>query len=227
MTASTTPTRDEHGRLASAKLGTIDCVAQSLSVGPITSAALLGGIVAAYGGSSGPIYLIVATLGVFCLGGVLVMFARKYIGAGAIYDYVAQTFGATTGIATAGFYYLAYIILGGPAMLIGGGVLGSQMLERPLRHRGEVVALLARAAARLRRTQRARRGDLGEARAGDLRAVGDAVRHHRAGRHRQGRPRGELARAVQPELGHVRRLHALVHVRRAAVRRCGVVRLAG
>jgi amino acid transporter len=129
MTASTTPTRDEHGRLASAKLGTIDCVAQSLSVGPITSAALLGGIVAAYGGSSGPIFLIVATLGVFCLGGVLVMFARKYIGAGAIYDYVAQTFGATTGIATAGFYYLAYIILGGPAMLIGGGVLGSQMLS--------------------------------------------------------------------------------------------------
>lgn len=129
MTAPTTPARDEHGRLASAKLGTIDCVAQSLAVGPITSAALLGGIVAAYGGSSGPIYLVVATLGVFALGGVLVMFARKYIGAGAVYEYVSQTFGATTGIATAGFYYLAYMILGGPAMLIGGGVLGSQMLS--------------------------------------------------------------------------------------------------
>ncbi|MCX6414120.1 MAG: hypothetical protein NTU77_05905, partial [Actinobacteria bacterium] len=87
----TTAQADENVHLAKAQLGTVDCVAQSLSVGPITSAALLGGILAALGGSSGPLYMVIATIGVLAFGAILVMYARKYAGAGAIYEYVTKS----------------------------------------------------------------------------------------------------------------------------------------
>lgn len=108
-------------------LGTTDLLAQSLAVGPITSAALLGGVVAAKGGSAGPLYLLVVVIGILGLGAILVMFARRYTHAGVMYEYVGRTLGPTAGISTAGFYYLAYLILGGPTMLIGAGVLGSDL----------------------------------------------------------------------------------------------------
>jgi amino acid transporter len=117
------------GGLAAGRLGTADLVAQSLAVGPITSAALLGGIVAAKGGSAGPLYLLVVTVGILGLGAILVTFARRYTHAGAMYEYVGRTLGPAPAIATAGFYYLAYIILGGPTMLIGAGVLGADLFK--------------------------------------------------------------------------------------------------
>lgn len=116
-------------RLAENKLGTTDLVAQSLAVGPITSAALLGGIVAAKGGSAGPLYLVIVVVGILALGAIIVMFARRYTHAGVMYEYVGRSLGPTAGIATAGFYYLAYIILGGPTMLIGAGVLGHDLFN--------------------------------------------------------------------------------------------------
>lgn len=124
-----TPATATTGSLAEAKLGTADLVAQSLAVGPITSAALLGGIVAARGGSAGPLYMLIAAVGILGLGAVIVMFARKYTHAGVMYEYVGRSIGPSSGIATAGFYYLAYIILGGPTMLLGIGVLGHDMFQ--------------------------------------------------------------------------------------------------
>jgi amino acid transporter len=115
--------------LSQGELGTTDLLAQSLAVGPITSAALLGGVVAARGGSAGPLYLLIVAIGVLGLGAILVMFARRYTHAGVMYEYVGRTLGPTAGISTAGFYYLAYIILGGPTMLIGAGVLGEDLFE--------------------------------------------------------------------------------------------------
>lgn len=115
--------------LTSGELGTTDLLAQSLAVGPITSAALLGGVVAAKGGSAGPLYLLIVVVGILGLGAILVMFARRYTHAGVMYEYVGRSLGPTAGISTAGFYYLAYIILGGPTMLIGAGVLGQDLCE--------------------------------------------------------------------------------------------------
>lgn len=122
--AVTSPRR---GELTQGELGTTDLLAQSLAVGPITSAALLGGVVAVKGGSAGPLYLLIVVVGILGLGAILVMFARRYTHAGVMYEYVGRTLGPTAGISTAGFYYLAYIILGGPTMLIGAGVLGSDL----------------------------------------------------------------------------------------------------
>ena len=117
------------GQLTKGELGTTHLVAQSLAVGPITSAALLGGVVAARGGSAGPLYLLIVVVGILGLGAILVMFARRYTHAGVMYEYVGRSLGPTAGISTAGFYYLAYIILGGPTMLIGAGVLGSDLFK--------------------------------------------------------------------------------------------------
>ena len=120
--------------LARGKLGTTDLVAQSLAVGSITSAALLGGIVAAKGGSAGPLYLLVVLAGVLGLGAIVVMFARRYTHAGVVYEYVGRAIGPGAGIATAGFYYAAYMILGGPTMLIGAGVLGRDLISAHLHY---------------------------------------------------------------------------------------------
>jgi amino acid transporter len=117
------------GELTKGELGTTHLLAQSLAVGPITSAALLGGVVAARGGSAGPLYLLIVAVGILGLGAILVMFARRYTHAGVMYEYVGRSLGPTAGISTAGFYYLAYIILGGPTMLLGAGVLGSDLCK--------------------------------------------------------------------------------------------------
>jgi amino acid transporter len=108
-------------------LGTIDLVAQSLAAGPIMSAALLGGIVAAKGGSASVLYLLIVLIGVLGLGGILAMFARRFTHAGVMYEYVGRSLGPTAGISTAGFYYLAYFVLGGPTILIGIGVMGQRL----------------------------------------------------------------------------------------------------
>ncbi len=122
-------TSETAGRLTRGGLGTTHLLAQSLAVGPITSAALLGGVVAAKGGSAGPLYLLIVVVGILGLGAILVMFARRYTHAGVMYEYVGRSLGPTAGISTAGFYYLAYIILGGPTMLIGAGVLGTDLCQ--------------------------------------------------------------------------------------------------
>ena len=126
---SETSSEPAAGQLTRGELGTTDLLAQSLAVGPITSAALLGGVVAAKGGSAGPLYLLIVVIGILGLGAILVMFARRYTHAGVMYEYVGRSLGPTAGISTAGFYYLAYVILGGPTMLIGAGVLGKDLFQ--------------------------------------------------------------------------------------------------
>ena len=85
----------------SGELGTLNLVAQSLAAGPITSAALLGGVVAAKGGSASVLYLLLVLIGVLGLGAVLAIFARRFTHAGVMYEYVGRVLGPTAGISTA------------------------------------------------------------------------------------------------------------------------------
>jgi amino acid transporter len=129
MQGDTEPTAgfDAPSRLSNGELGTINLIAQSLAAGPITSAALLGGVVAAKGGSASALYLLVVLVGVLGLGAILAMFARRFTHAGVMYEYVGRTLGPTAGIATAGIYYLAYFVLGGPAIVSGAAVMGQEL----------------------------------------------------------------------------------------------------
>lgn len=80
---------NEPGRLASGQLTTIDCIAQSLAgVGPIFSAAALGSVVAVLSGGVGPFVILMVSVGFLGLGWTISEFAKRYSGAGTLYEYV-------------------------------------------------------------------------------------------------------------------------------------------
>ena len=106
---------NEPGRLASGQLTTIDCVAQSLAgVGPIFSAAALGSVVAVLSGGVGSFVIVLVTVGFLGLGWTISEFAKRYSGAGTLYEYVAHSLGKRPAVLTSGLHILA----------IGGGVTG-------------------------------------------------------------------------------------------------------
>ena len=98
---------NEPGRLASGQLTTIDCVAQSLAVGPIFSAAAVGSLVAGLSGGVGPFIIVVVTVGLLGLGWTISEFAKRYSGAGTLYEYVAHSLGKRPAVLTSGLYILA------------------------------------------------------------------------------------------------------------------------
>ena len=93
------------------KLRTIDCVAQSLAVGPIFSAAVLGAILAGLSGGVGPFVIVLTTIGILGLGIVVAAFATRFSGTGTVYEFVAHTLGKPAAVFAAGAYHLAAISL--------------------------------------------------------------------------------------------------------------------
>ncbi len=101
-------------------LTTTDAVAQSMAVGPIFSAAVIGGALAGLSGGVGPFVVILTMIGILGLGYVISAFARKFTGAGAVYEFLAHTIGKKTAIFAAASYFLAYAFLvGGLPMAFG------------------------------------------------------------------------------------------------------------
>ena len=93
------------------KLRTIDCIAQSLAVGPIFSAAVLGAILAGLSGGVGPFVILLTTVGILGLGVVVAAFATRYSGSGTVYEFVAHSLGKPAALFAAGAYHLAAISL--------------------------------------------------------------------------------------------------------------------
>jgi amino acid transporter len=124
--------QDELGyeRLGGQKLGLVDVVAQSVGfMGPVFSAAfiiplIVGVNFAARGaGTSAPLAVLIAGIGVFALGWIVAQYAKRIHAAGALYDYVSNGLGSTVGAAAGWLYYAGTIILTtGLGVLIGGYV---------------------------------------------------------------------------------------------------------
>ncbi len=110
-------------RLAQGQLSTIDCVAQSLAVGPVFSGALLGGILAGLSGGVGPFVIVLTVIGVLGLGRVVSEFAKRYSGTGTVYEFIARSLGQRAAVFAAGVYHLAATALAGPGIAIIGGLL--------------------------------------------------------------------------------------------------------
>ncbi|MCE9623780.1 MAG: APC family permease [Actinomycetia bacterium] len=110
-------------RLAQGQLSTLDCVAQSLAVGPVFSGALLGGILAGLSGGVGPFVIVVTVIGVLGLGRVVSEFAKRYSGTGTVYEFIARSLGQRAAVFAAGVYHLAATALAGPGIAIIGGLL--------------------------------------------------------------------------------------------------------
>lgn len=107
------------------RLRTIDCVAQSLAVGPILSAAVIGSTLAGLSGGVGPFVIVLATVGVLGLGSLVSELAKRFSGTGTVYEYVAHTLGRRPAVFAAGAYHLAAISLYTGLPIIGGVFLKS------------------------------------------------------------------------------------------------------
>jgi amino acid transporter len=110
--------------LAPPKLGghltTVDCVAQSLAVGPIFSAAAIGGALAGLAGGVGPFVVILTTVGILALGYVISELAKRYSGSGTVYELIAHTAGKRAAVFGAASYYFAVAALLSGLPVIGG-----------------------------------------------------------------------------------------------------------
>ncbi len=110
-------------KLASGQLSTVDCVAQSLAVGPVFSGGVLGGLIALFlAPGAGPFVILATTVGVLGIGWTLSEFAKRYAGSGTVYEFVAHSLGKRVAAFSAGVYHLAAITLAGPGIAIIGGL---------------------------------------------------------------------------------------------------------
>lgn len=103
-----------------AKLTTIDCVAQSLAVGPIFSAAALGGILFGLSGGVGPFVIILTTIGILGLGYVISELAKRFSGSGTVYEFIANILGKKPAVFAAGAYHAAASALVAAIPIVGG-----------------------------------------------------------------------------------------------------------
>jgi amino acid transporter len=115
---STSPTG-----LGERRLTTIHAIGQSLAIGPMFSAGLLTGLVASVAGFNTPLAVLLGAIGALCLGYVVSVFARRFSGAGAIYEYLTRGAHPSVGVLSAGLYGLGILFLGGGGVFIAIGFL--------------------------------------------------------------------------------------------------------
>jgi len=116
------------GELGERRLKTIHAVAQALAIGPMFSVALvLGGVSnpATGAGFNAALSVLIAGLGVLSIGYAYSLFARRYAGAGAVYEYLTHGAHPNLGILTAGFFFLGTLFLGGGGIYLGLGILAN------------------------------------------------------------------------------------------------------
>lgn len=113
----------EAPKLAENQLTTVDCVAQSLAVGPVFSGGVLGGLLAfVLAPGAGPFVILITTIGVLGIGWTLSEFAKRYSGSGTVYEFIAHSLGKRAAAFSAGVYHLAATTLAGPGIAIIGGL---------------------------------------------------------------------------------------------------------
>ena len=113
----------EAPKLAGGQLSTVDCVAQSLAVGPVFSGGVLGGLIAfSLAPGAGPFVILLTTVGVLGIGWTLSEFAKRFSGTGTVYEFIAHSLGKRAAAFCAGTYHIAAIALAGPGIAIIGGL---------------------------------------------------------------------------------------------------------
>jgi len=121
---------EEYERLGATKLSLIDVLAQSVGVmGHVFSAAIIIPLIIDFNvagrgaGTSAPLAVLIAAVGVFALGWIVAQYAKRIHAAGSLYDYVSNGLGKTVGAASGWLYYGGTIILTtGLGVLLGGYV---------------------------------------------------------------------------------------------------------
>ena len=115
------------GALGKKNLTTMHAVAQALAIGPMFSVALiLGGVSRPDIGAgwNATLAVLLAGIGVLSIAYTISLYARKYAGAGAVYEYLTHGAHPWVGVFTAGFFFVGALFLGGGGIYLGLSVLG-------------------------------------------------------------------------------------------------------
>src|SRR5579862_4963860 len=120
------------GQLGERRLTHIHAIGQSLAIGPMFSAGLLTGLVASVAGFSSPLSVLLGAIGALCLGYVISIYARRFSGAGAIYEYLVHGAHPSVGVLGAGLYGLGVLFLGGGGVFIANGFLAESFFSTHL-----------------------------------------------------------------------------------------------
>jgi amino acid transporter len=114
------------GGLGHRRLGTPAAVAQALAIGPMFSTAIVLGFVSNPVNGAGwntPLAVLIAGLGVLAIAYSISLFAKKYQGAGAVYEYLTRGAHPAVGIFAAGIFFTGTLFLGGGGIYLGLGIL--------------------------------------------------------------------------------------------------------
>jgi amino acid transporter len=102
-----------------------------MAIGPIYSAAIFCALVAGVAGGVGPAVVAIATIGALALAWVVAGYARRFAGAGSVYEYIAGVFGRRAGAAASLGYGYALLFLG-PTFLVPACLLFQTFAEQHL-----------------------------------------------------------------------------------------------
>jgi amino acid transporter len=105
------------------KLTTLHAVGQALAIGPVFSVGLVSGLVANVAGYSTPLSILLGSIGSLGLAYVVAIYARRFAGAGAIFEYLSQAVHNSFGIFSSGVYLLGAMFLGAGGVYIALGFL--------------------------------------------------------------------------------------------------------
>src|SRR3954452_541974 len=114
------------GQLGERRLGTSSAVAQALAIGPMFSTALVLSLVSNPANGSTfntALSVLLAGLGVLAIAYAISLFARRYQGAGAVYEYLTHGAHPSVGVFVAGIFFVGTLFLGGGGIYLGLGIL--------------------------------------------------------------------------------------------------------
>ena len=120
------------GSLGQKNLTTMHAVAQALAIGPMFSVALiLGGVSRPDIGAgwNATLAVLLAGLGVVAIAYTVSLYARKFAGAGAVYEYLTHGAHPWLGVFVAGFFFAGALFLGGGGIYLGLGVLSDNFWQ--------------------------------------------------------------------------------------------------
>ena len=127
------------GTLGTKNLKTRHAVAQALAIGPMFSVALvLGGVSRPDIGAgwNAALAVLLAGIGVLAIAYTISLYARKYAGAGAVYEYLTHGAHPWIGVLSAGFFFVGALFLGGGGIYLGLGILTDNFWKTHISHSG-------------------------------------------------------------------------------------------
>jgi amino acid transporter len=111
--------------LGERKLTTLHAIGQSLALGPMFSVGIVLGSVSTGAHWNATLSVLIAGLGVLAIGFAVTVFARRYAGAGAVYEYLTNGAHPALGIFAAGVFFIGALFLGGGGIYLGLGILAN------------------------------------------------------------------------------------------------------